>query len=147
GTVTFNDGSTTLGTATLAAGVARFSTSSLGQATHSITAVYAGDTNHNTSTSAALSQVVDKLATATSLASSVNPSAFGQSVTFTGTVSGGTNPGGSVTFKDGAATLGTGTVSAGVATFNTSALAAGSHSITASYGGDASNAGSTSAAV
>lgn len=74
---------------------------------------------------------------------SLNPSAVGQSVTFTATVTGNA-PTGSVTFKDGAATLGTGMLNGGTAIFATSALTAGSHAITAIYGGDAGNAPSTS---
>jgi hypothetical protein len=50
-----------------------------------------------------------------------------------------------VTFKDGAATLGSGTLSAGKASLTTSALIVGSHSITAAYGGDSTYASSTSA--
>lgn len=79
------------------------------------------------------------------LASSANPSTFGQSVTFTATVT-GSSPTGTVTFKDGATVLGTGTLNgSGQATFITSSLAVGSHSITAAYGGDANNSASTSA--
>src|SRR5262249_47556209 len=52
-------------------------------------------------------------ATSTSLSSSANPSSFGQSVTFTATVTdlvhGGTIPGGIVEFKDGNTLLGIGT--------------------------------------
>ena len=82
--------------------------------------------------------------TSTTLVSSLNPSLVGQAVTFTATVSGST-PTGTVTFKDGATTLGTGTPNgAGVATFSTAALTSGSHAVTAAYGGDASNASSTS---
>ena len=58
GTVTFKDGTTILGTGTLstAGGVttATFTTAQLCRRTHSITAVYAGDTDDLTSTSAAL---------------------------------------------------------------------------------------------
>jgi hypothetical protein len=84
--------------------------------------------------------------TMTGLASSANPSASGSSVTFTATVSAQyATPGGTVTFKDGANTLGTGTLNAsGVATYTTSALGVGSHSITAAYGGATYFAGSTS---
>jgi len=85
-------------------------------------------------------------ATTTALTSSLNPSALGQAVTFTATVT-GTSPTGTATFKDGSTVLGTGTLSTGVATFTTSSLAVGSHSITVSYGGDASNLASTSAAL
>ncbi len=150
GTVTFKDGATTLGTGTLnGSGQATFATSSLSAGSHSITAEYGGDANHAASTSAPLTQTVNKSGTTTTLVSSQNPSAFGQAVTFTATVtsSGGT-PTGTVTFKDGASTLGTGTLSgAGVATFTTSTLALGNHPITAVYGGDGSFTGSTSAVL
>ena len=151
GTVTFKDGSTTLGSGTLSGGTATFTTSALAVGTHSITAAYGGDGSFAASTSAALSQVVNQAATSTTLVSSANPSASGQAVTFTATVgpvapATGT-PTGTVTFKDGSTTLGTGTLSGGAATFTTSALAVGTHSITAVYGGDASFAASTSAAL
>ena len=71
------------------------------------------------------------------LASSANPATVGQSVTFTATVTGaGGTPTGTVTFKDGATSLGGGTLGGGVATFTTAALAAGSHTITTLYSGD-----------
>ncbi len=52
-------------------------------------------------------------ATATVLTVIANPSVFGQSVTLTATVSGnGGTPTGTVTFKDGASSLGTGALAA-----------------------------------
>ncbi|WP_342728508.1 Ig-like domain repeat protein [Bradyrhizobium sp. B097] len=146
GTVQFKDGAANLGAAvTLAGGVATFTTSSLATASHSITAVYSGDGNNVASTSAPLTQTVNKAATSTSLVSSLNPSTPGQSVTFTATVT-GTSPTGTVQFKDGAANLGAAvTLAGGVATFTTSSLASGSHTITAVYGGDVNNTTSTSA--
>lgn len=86
-------------------------------------------------------------ATTTALSASPGSSSFGASVTFTATVAptgGSGTPTGTVTFKDGAATLGTGALSGGVATFTTSSLTGGTHLITASYGGDSSFSGSTS---
>ena len=80
------------------------------------------------------------------LASSANPSTFGQSVTFVATVT-GSSPTGTVTFRDGATVLGTSPLGAGQATFTMSTLSVGSHSITAAYSGDANNAASTSAAL
>jgi hypothetical protein len=62
GTVTFKDGSTVLGTGTLSGGVATYTTSTLALGTHSITVVYGGDTNFASSTSGALSQVVNQAA-------------------------------------------------------------------------------------
>jgi hypothetical protein len=89
GLVQFKDGASNLGSAvTLAGGVATFTTSSLTTGSHSITAVYGGDGNNTTSTPAALTQTVNQAATSTSLASSLNPSAPSQSVTFTATVTG-----------------------------------------------------------
>jgi hypothetical protein len=83
--------------------------------------------------------------TSTSVISSSNPSTFGQSVTFTATVTATSGtPTGMVTFKDGTTTLGMGTLSGGKATFTTSTLPVGTHSITALYGGDVNFAGSTS---
>ncbi len=74
-------------------------------------------------------------------------SSYGTSVTFTAKVTPNTATG-TVTFKDGAATLGTGTLSGGTATYNTPALTLGTHSnITAVYSGNASYAASTSLAI
>jgi len=151
GSVTFKDGNTVLGTQPLnASGQASFQTSSFAVSSHSITAVYGGDATFSGSTSAVLTQKVDKADTTTTVASNNNPSAFGQNVTFTATVSpSGTTgtPGGSVTFKDGATTLGSSPLSSGVATFATASLAVGPHSITAVYGADTNFNGSTSAAL
>ena len=86
--------------------------------------------------------------TTTSVATSAGSVGYGSAVTFTATVSASSTPSGSVTFYDGATAIGTGTLNAsGVATLTTSALAIGSHSITASYTGSSSHAGSTSSPV
>jgi len=105
GTVTFKDGSTTLGTSALdGAGHATLSTSTLTAASHSITATYNGSSSFNPSTSSALSQVVNKDGTTSAVTSSLNPSRKNQNVTFTATVTanspGTAVPTGSVTFKD-----------------------------------------------
>jgi hypothetical protein len=86
------------------------------------------------------------VATTTTVGSSANPSSYGANVTFTATVS-PSAASGTVTFKDGATTLGTGTLSGGTATFATSDLSAGSHNITAEYAGDDTYAASTSSAL
>src|SRR5262249_9700143 len=134
-------------------GTATFSTSSLNVAAHSIHATYGGNSNFNTSTSSNLTQTVNKASTTTSVASSVNPSLVGQTVTFTATVS-ITSPGsgtatGTVSFYDGATLLGTGTLnSSDIATFSTSTLSLGTHpSISATYGGDSHFNGSNSSAI
>src|SRR5207244_35996 len=120
GGVAFKEGATTMRRATLdSAGKATFTTSVLSVATHSITAVYGGDGNFNAtgvggSTASVLSQVVNKADSLSTVTSLVNPSVFGQSVTFTATVTavapGAGTPSGSVTFKDGVTTLNTATL-------------------------------------
>jgi len=149
GTVTFKDGATALGTSTLAAGTATLSVSSLTTGSHSITAVYNGSAGYVTSTSVALAHVVAQNATTTTLVSSLNPATAGTAVTFTATVNAAFGlPTGTVTFKDGATTIGTGTVSsAKIATFTTKTLTAATHAITAVYSGDVNDLTSTSAAL
>src|SRR5262249_42176571 len=138
GTVTFKDGVSVLGTGTVnASGQATFTTSSLAVNSHSIIAQYGGDSNFYRRSSLALTQVVSKASTSTTVISSVNPSVYGQSVTFTASISvvapGAGTPTGSVEFFDGATSLGTSAVTGTTAAFTTSALtASGSpHSITA----------------
>jgi hypothetical protein len=58
GTVSFLDGSTSIGTASLTAGVATFTTTSLAVGTHAITAHYAGDSNFHSRASTLLSEVI-----------------------------------------------------------------------------------------
>jgi hypothetical protein len=154
GTVTFMDGATTLGTGTLnASAQATFTTTTLTAGANSITAVYGGSSNFAGSTSTAVTQTVNastKSASSTAVTSSLNPSPAGQSVTFTATVTStaaGT-PTGTVTFLDGATTLGSGTLNnSAQAALAISTLTAGAHSITAVYGGDSNFTGSTSAAL
>ncbi len=148
GTVTFMDGTATLGTAPLSGGVANFTTSALIPGQYAISAVYGGDADFTGSSSSAINQVVDQASTSTTLSSSANPVVFGQIVTFTALVTadfpGTGTPTGTVTFKDGTTTLGTADLRAGAAAFSTSALAVGTHSITAVYTGDANFNASTS---
>ena len=144
GSVTFKEGGTTLGTATLASGVATWQTTSLSLGTHSISATYGGDTNNLGSTSDVYTQTVEAYLTSVALNSSLNPSSFGQNVTFRATVAPGSATG-TVTFRDNGAPLGSDTLTGGVATFSSAGLTTGQHSITAAYGGDLINSGSTSA--
>ena len=119
GTVTFKDGSTVLGTGTLSTGggvsTATFMTSKLAVGTHSIVAVYGGDTDDLTGSSSAMSFKVAQDAAATSVTASPTATVYGQSVTFKATVSvsspGAGTPTGTVTFKDGSTVLGTGALS------------------------------------
>jgi hypothetical protein len=152
GMVTFQDGNSVLGTATLdASGRAVLSTSALLVGSHAITVTYEGDVNFTGSTSLVLTQVVSPAltATATALASSGTLSVYGQVVTLTATVtpfSGSVIPSGMVSFRDGSMVLGTATLDAqGRAVLATALLGVGSHRLTAVYLGDPSSfTGSTS---
>jgi hypothetical protein len=151
GTVIFTkNGTVVLGRVGLTGGQASLTTAFAGTATQSITAAYSGDANYSSSTSSALSQVVNPAATTTSLASSPNPSLVGQSVTFTASVTpqfGGT-PTGTVTFiKSGTVVLGTVGLSGGRASLTTAFAGTGTKSITATYSGDTNYTSSTSSAV
>lgn len=152
GTVTFNEDSAQLGTGTLASGTTTFTwnTASGDVGAHSMTAVYGGDSNDATSTSAAITETITNTsgtATTTVLLSSQNPATYGGPLTFTATVT-GTSPTKTVTFQDGVTPLGFQTLSAGVAQFTPATpLAAGVHSITGLYSGDATNQTSTSIAL
>jgi hypothetical protein len=135
--VTFKDGATTLGSTAVSSGTATLHTSALAVGAHSITASFSAG-----GVSAPLSQTVNRANTTTTLASSANPSAFGQAVTFTATVSavapGAGIPTGSVTFKDGTTVLGTVALVSGHASFSTSTLTVANHTIVATYLGSGS---------
>jgi len=147
GTATFQEGHTVLAAnVALVAGQATFSIASLSVGSHTVTAVYSGDTNFPATTGddAASPQVINKAATTVALQPAPTPSTpsvFGQSVTFTAFVR-AVAPGagiasGTVTFSDSAVPVGTGLLDGtGHGTFSTSSLAVGNHSITASFGGD-----------
>jgi uncharacterized delta-60 repeat protein len=82
--------------------------------------------------------------TSTALASSINPSAPGQTVRFTATVTATGSPTGSIVFNDGPITLGTVPLAGNSASLDVSTLSVGAHAITASYSGDVTFASSTS---
>jgi sugar lactone lactonase YvrE len=144
GTVQFLDGGTVLSTVTLASGSASFTTTALAQGTHYFTAVYSGEANNSSSSSAPLPEVV-KLVTAMTLSSSLNPLFAGQAVTFNSTV----NPAatGTIQFLDGSTVLATMTISSGAASYSTSTLAEGTHSIGVIYSGDANYMSAQSATM
>jgi hypothetical protein len=147
--ITFKNGSATLGTTALSGGMAVFTTSSLAAGTYTITASYPGDANFAASTSLGLRQVVNsttKSATAATLVSSLNPSVYGQNVTWTATVttSGSVPPTGNVNFTWGY-NIGTVALNAsGAATLTRSNLNASTYPLKAVYVGDANNLSSTS---
>ncbi|HEY1810423.1 MAG TPA: Ig-like domain repeat protein [Acidobacteriaceae bacterium] len=150
GTVTFLDGSATLGSMALnGSGVAALTTSSLVVGTHNITAAYSGDAKDGAVTSAVLVETVTAYGTQTNLATSATSLTTDQQLTLlTTTVS--TNGGavtGTITFMNGTASIGTAAVGAnGTATLTINPTS-GTYTITAHYGGDAINAPSVSNVV
>ncbi len=154
GTVDFYNGANLLGSALLSGGQASITTNSLAIGPHNLTASYVGDADFLPSQSSSLSDTVEGIPTITGLASSLNPSDYGQSVTVTATVTpqaSGPNPTGTVTFRDGSTQIGTASLqnTGGVftASISSSALSVGHHPITASYSGDSVHDGSATAAA
>jgi hypothetical protein len=112
-----------------------------------ITAAQNGDGNFNAATSVLQTFSIAKAATTTLVASSNNPAAAGDSVTFTGLVrySAGRPPG-SVTFRDNGNVIGSCTnvvLVSGNATCTTPSLAVGNHPVTVDFPGDANFLAST----
>jgi large repetitive protein len=151
GSIAYSSGGTPLCTATVPSGSCTTSASLAAGDYSSVAGVftdtdgnYAGSTSTNT-----VDLTVDLVPTTTTVTSNVPSPTFGQSVTFTATVS-PDDAGGTVAFSaDGTVIGGCGaeTLTAvsgnGKATCATAALTAGSHSITAVYSGDAGYATST----
>jgi len=146
------DGTLTLGTATLSGGSASFTTSTLAGGAHSLTAVYSGDDDFATSTSAAVIQNVRDSASATVMTANPNPVRRGRDVVLTATVTAvapavGT-PTGTVTFMDGTTAIGTATLVNGTATIPRARFRTpGDHPLTAVYSGDIKFGGSVSPVV
>jgi hypothetical protein len=106
----------------------------------------AGDSSYNAATQITESVTAQKANTTTVVSSSVNPSDFGQGVTFIATVtSGAGTPAGAVQFKDNGNNLGAAVAlnAGGVAQFTTTSLTTGTHTITAEYSGNANLLAST----
>lgn len=148
GVVTFTLGSLAAG----ASDTLTVTASSAGVGTFTDTATVtssAGDTNF-ANNQATVTSTVAQAATSVTVSATPNPFTVGQAVTITATVTpvspGTGTPTGTVTFTDNGNFLNTVTLVGGVATLSTSTLTAGSHTIVATYSGDAnfsSSSGST----
>jgi hypothetical protein len=119
-----------------------------GTASQSVTFTPTDATDYSTLTGT-VSVTINKANSSTALVSSVNPSAVGQSVNLTATVTGqyGGTSTGTLTFSNGSTSLGSASLSSGSAVLATTVLPLGSDSITAVYGGDTNFTGSTSTVV
>lgn len=149
GTLLFTDatGQATLGQATLAAGIATLTLPGLAPGSYSISATYSGDANTLPALSAATPlQVISKATTTTLTAPST--AVYAASVTLSAAVTNAPS-GALVRFFDGASLLGgIALTSAGnAATFSTSTLATGTHTLTATFLGDATHEPSTGSAA
>lgn len=145
GSVTFSDGSTSLGTATVNYQYQASVSATLAAGTHTITAVYSGDSVYP-STTATFTQ--SAVAPAAGLTVSSDPVTPTDAQVFTLTAvptspSGYPNPTGTVTVTEGTTTLGTASLSGGQAQLGIGPLAIGDHTITATYSGDTTYPGST----
>jgi hypothetical protein len=157
GTVQFTDNGATIPGCGLtplnASGVATCGETFANDGSHQIQASYSGfamAATFSPSTSPILNQAVGNLTgTTTTMTSSANPSLTNQQVTFTATVASG-DGGGSVTFTDAGTPIGgcqSVPLTAGQATCVQTYTDTAPHSLAASYSGDATTAGSSSAAV
>jgi hypothetical protein len=161
GTVEFYNGTTLLGSSTLAtvnnSQQATYAPTSLVTGTtYSFTADYQGNSTFGTSDSSpAITVTPTQALTSTALTTTPNPSSIGSAVTFTATVTatspGAGTPTGTVSFMNETAnpptTIGTSNLSNGSATYTDSALPLGTTSIEAVYSGDTNFDTSTSTAV
>jgi len=150
GTVTFFDGASPLGTIPLSGNSAQIVTSSLTTGVHTLTATYNPVAGFAGSTSAPLSETISQATSTTVITSSVNPVNLVTPVTYfvTVTASNGITPTGSVAIYDNAIFKSNSALNgSGVGTWSTVYTAGngGTHVITATYGGNVSTAGSTSA--
>ncbi|WP_348261574.1 Ig-like domain repeat protein [Telmatobacter sp. DSM 110680] len=166
GTITFKNGSTTLGTIPLGSdGIAELQTSTITPGSDSLTAVFPGDASFQASTSAPVALTVQPMMTEVLLNTSgsfyIN---LGDSITINAKLvnfynlttldSLGAAPTGTITLTDQTAnttlatlpingTAGSATaIATGTVTYTTSALGAGQHNIAASYSGDGNYAAS-----
>ena len=141
------DGATSLGTATLSNGTASvaIAANALPVGTHTLTVNYAGDANHEASTSTFTVIVTEAPPTETTVSATCPTVTFGtgwsSQVTVTPSTAAGT-----VTILDGPTTLGSATLSGGTASVAISgtALPVGTHTLTVSYSGDETHESSTS---
>jgi streptogramin lyase len=166
GTVTFFDGTSAIGTASLdAAGKAVLTTVFKTSGGHSITAVFNGTADFAPSRSGAIKETVSQDVTTTLLTASANPAPVGQKLVLTATVTpaftGASAPTGTILLRDGANTIAFGTLDAsGRVTFTFipgqvlgsgrhrhTVLPRGVHHLSVSYTGDGNFAPSVSATL
>ena len=143
--ITLSENGTVLATLTPNSnGFPPYATSTLALGVHSLTAMFAGDAQHNAVSTYLTQDVIRGYATTTRLSSSANPANIKQQTTLSVHVgSSGGAPAGVVTFADSGTTLGTQTLDpSGNATLLTSFATAGVHNLTANFAATGGFAGS-----
>jgi len=162
GNVTFQDGTTVLGTVDVAPavdgsghaiGTASLPVSTLAVGAHALTATFGGDDTYTASTSPATDVDVTKVPTTTTLAAAgASAVSEGMSIVVTATVTGGGSstdptPTGSVVFTNGTGALGTVTLAAGTvagtATASVTLSSVATYAVGAAYSGDMEYAASS----
>ena len=150
GNVAFEDGTTVLATVPVNTnGVATYVNSTLAAGTHTITAVYKGDADYASSTSTQIiTETVSETSSTTTISASTTNSIASRTITLTAKVTAsGATPTGTVTFMNGNVPLGSAALNNGVASIVTASLPVGTNNVTAIYGGNSNDSGSTSASV
>ena len=148
GTVSFFDGGTPIGTASLDNNPVFFQYAGLAVGTHQLTALYNGDASFGASSSAAVTEIVQQAQSSTTVIADQNTVPYGQAVVVTATILpqiSGTATG-PVVFDDLATSMAIGQVVPvnNAAHLTTSTLSPGAHPIVALFQGDANLAGSQS---
>lgn len=150
GTITFKDGSATIGAPVAIAAGAASTTATLSTGSHTLTAVYSGDNNYTTSTSLPVTQIVNKADSSIGLNGPAGTITWGTAANYTATVAavapGAGVPTGTVTFLDGTVEVGTVPLTNGSASFSFEPLP-GSHAVSARYNGSGDFNGKSSGAL
>ncbi|WP_198152100.1 Ig-like domain repeat protein [Granulicella tundricola] len=151
GTVTFQDFGAAFATAPLIGGSAIYTVASLTAGSHTITAVYAGNSTYAASTSAPLAMMVGDLPalptnrkpTSTTLSFPSSNPAGNSSFTIVASTD-STSVTGTIKFFDGPTSLGTAKLSRGNAVYTVNSIAPGTHLYSAAYLGTSLYSASTS---
>ena len=150
GSISFQVDGVDIGSSTLAANSARIAgPANLAAGTHALTASWAGDATHGAITLTGSHKVTALPLRASSMTLSASPATIytGQVATFTASITdaaGGTVPAGTVDFTDGPTALGTSRLgSDGRATLAVPLTGSGTHTVIATYSGDALHNGTT----
>jgi hypothetical protein len=155
GTVTFFQGTTSIGNGTLASNTATLTTTTLPSGSLAVKAMYNGDANYLASAlSAPITETVNPITTTTAVVSSAPVILQDGSVMLTATITPASSPAGvpaptgTVQFSENGTNTGTPvTVSGGKAVLTTTTLPGGVLSISAVYSGDANYSTSTSSSI